>query len=485
MNIRLNQRTQGCGRLLLATLLMLMVRSVAAQIASNTPQTLLLDAAIAAHNGDYLDVQTGILYTDNVTLTPQGPGDTLAMIGLVGDTRRDGAPRLDYHLKSNIALVEYLSSSFKTQPFGFLDGSVELKILPTWFSWTARDSFSQTVLDPLAPASPANLESINYISTGPRFVFQPTLRVKITVDGTYSYISSDSQSPQYVNIDNHRQGADLKIDRAFSNSLTGYIAGSYDKVQFTDSAANTDFNQTQALAGFSYEGPRTRFTLTGGYTWLELLDAPVGTETNPNGFTWQFLLVRRITPRQSISLHSNQQVTDAANLFRYNIDQPVPVTGQGQNQLASGQPFKYRDFGVTWHAEGVRTTLDVSAGGSTNRYEESPENNHDVKTVNAVVIRQISPSLQGNLGLSYEYDTYANSGYLRQFYLLASVRWQLSEHFGMRFIYSHSTISPNSVNANQIGVTVAYNLIGHTAKPADNFATPARGPSSPVTQPHP
>ena len=51
-------------------------------------------------------------------LTKDGPGDTLAMIGLVGNTKRENAPRFDYHVNSDIAVVKYFSSTFATQPFG-------------------------------------------------------------------------------------------------------------------------------------------------------------------------------------------------------------------------------------------------------------------------------------------------------------------------------------------------------------------------------
>ena len=77
-----------------------------------------------------------MIYNDNVALVHDGSGDELAMIGLIGDTKREGAPRFDYHLDSDIALVKYLSSSYDTQPFGYADATGEFKIFPGTLSWT-------------------------------------------------------------------------------------------------------------------------------------------------------------------------------------------------------------------------------------------------------------------------------------------------------------------------------------------------------------
>ena len=252
MNMRGNNGPRKYGHLALGMLLALATLPVAAQQGPITTQSLFFDDATNVHTGDYLDAQTGLIYSDNVGLVHDGPGDTLVMVGLIGDTKRENAPRFDYHVNSDIALVKYLSSSYQTQPFGYFDGNADLKILPGLFSWTARDSFNQVVINQLAPATPDNLESINYISTGPRLTFQPTLRTSIIIDGTYSYVYTSSKSPDYVNIDNHREGADAKIERAFTNNLTAYIAATYDKVQFTDTVENTDFDQKAGLFGFRF-----------------------------------------------------------------------------------------------------------------------------------------------------------------------------------------------------------------------------------------
>jgi len=137
------------------------------------------------------------------------------------------------------------------------DGAGDLWIVPGVFAWTGRETYTQTVIDPFAPVTADNLESLNYVTTGPRFTLHPTLRTTLTLDGTYSYMNSSSKSPLYVNIDNHRYSGVVTFSHAISNSSSVYITGSHDKVEFTDQADNNNFRQDQALAGFKITGART------------------------------------------------------------------------------------------------------------------------------------------------------------------------------------------------------------------------------------
>ncbi|MBV9696492.1 MAG: hypothetical protein JO005_06135, partial [Gammaproteobacteria bacterium] len=219
MNTRSNGGTlralQWAGGLLLATYAGLAF----GQTGPVTTQSLFFNTAGNTHVGNYLEADGGLIYNDNVDLTRNGSSDVLALLGIVGNISRTDAPRLDYHLDSDIALVKYLRSSFQTQPFGYFDGAGDFKIVPGTLSWTARDTYSQAILNPAEPPTPDNLESLNFFTTGPRLVLRPTLRTTVIVDGTYSYLLTSSKSPNYVDIDHHRYGGDARIERAFSSTF--------------------------------------------------------------------------------------------------------------------------------------------------------------------------------------------------------------------------------------------------------------------------
>jgi hypothetical protein len=504
MKVTSSARLPLGGGLAVAILLCVLSPPAAAQVSGPiTTQSLFFDQASGAHHGDFLEAQAGFIYTDNVNLVPNGPGDELAMVGLVGETERQGAPRLDYRLNSDLLLVKYFGSDYQTQPLGYLDGTADFKIVPGTLAWTARDSFSQVSINPVGPPTPDNLESINYVTTGPQLILKPTLQTTITMDGTYSYVYSSSKSPEYVNINSNRFGGDVRLDHAFSNTLTAYVLGAYQKVRFQDTTINTDFDYRQGTVGFKISTARTVLDASIGYTLAHLdsvpppafpiprihfysflTEATTGTTTptpssddSPSGVNWQIDLSRVISPKQRIAIHATHQVTDAANLFRLNLDQPVP--GNQAQQIASGQPFTYTEYGATWTYDTGRTRFTLGALDFDNKYSLTPESNHQGKQLNAFATRQLNQSLIFELGGSFEHDDYSTLSQ-NTWTLLTDLRWHVGPRVSVRFLYAHSTLT-GSYSDNQVGVTASYALTSG-AKMPDALLTPTSEISQPRLQ---
>jgi hypothetical protein len=467
------------GRVFLGLLLALAAMQVHAQAGPITTQTLFFDQATNSRDGNYLAAQAGLIYTDNVDFSRQPQSDELAMIGLVGDTSRQGAPRLDYHLDTDIALVKYFSNSYDVQPFGYLDADGEFKVVPGLFSWVARDSYSQAVLDPFAAATPDNLESLNYITTGPKLMFRPTLQDTVTLSGGYGRVDSNSKSPNYVNIDSNRYGGDVRFDHRFSSSFGIYVTGDYWDVKYTDTLNNTDFTSKVIMGGIQFNNFRTSFDASIGYTKLKLnTDDPEITDKNPSGINWKVDLGRLISPTQRVTLHASKQTTDAANLFRISLDQPVP--SNQNNQIVTGQPYTHTEYGVTWRIDGIRSTLDLQGVSSTDRYDVTPQDNKDSKSINALYSRKLNSVMTWNIGGSYEDDDYTTGGTVHTIDFLTSLRWVLGDRIAVRFLYARSELGPHGVAANEFGVTATYALT--RAALAQDPARELR-PTSPAMQP--
>ncbi len=480
MNTRWMLASLRHGRVLLGLSLALVSMQLHAQAGPITTQTLFFDQATDAKQGNYLAAQGGIIYTDNVDFTRQPQSDELAMIGLVGDVSRQGSPRLDYHLDTDIAVVKYFSNSFDVQPFGYLDADGAFKIVPGFFSWVARDSFSQAVLDPFAAATPDNIESINYATTGPQFTFKPTLQDTLTFGGAYGRVDSNSKSPNYVNIDSNRWGGDVRFDHAFSNSVTGYVTGEYWDVKYTDTVDNTDFTSKEIMGGFQFNNFRTTLDASIGYTKLKLnTDDPTVEDKYPSGVNWKFNAGRLISPTQRVTLHASRETTDAANLFRISLDQPVP--SNQNNQIVTGQPYVHTEYGATWHIDGIRSALDIGAVSSTDRYDVTPQDNKDSKSINAIYSRKLSAVMTWNISGSYEDDDYTTGGTVKTIDFLTSLRWRLGDRVAVRFIYARSELGPHGVAANEIGVTATYALT--RAALAQDPALQQLRPFSPAMQP--
>ena len=461
---------------------------VTAQVGPLTAQSLFFDQASNSRTGNYVDAQTGLIYTDNVALTPEGNSDELALLGLVADTSRQG-PRLEYRLDSDITFIKYLKEEFQTRPYGYLDGALDFKIIPGFFSWTARESYVDAVISPTQPVTPDNLEGINFATTGPRFTLRPTLRTTIILDGTYSYIDSNSQSPLYVNVDNRRYAGGLTLNEALSNTSSVYLGGSWQKVKFVDQVINTNFTEEDGTVGYKYADPRTVLNVSGGYTRLRIgpdttpvvvVGGQVRVHTvneTPSGATYRVELSRLISPTQRLSFRALQQVADAANMFRLNVDEPV--VSVLPDRIAIGEPFTDREFGLDYRFQASRTALDIALLDLSERYKVTPINNRDVKVASALLSRQLSPVLNWEIGVDYEHQDFSSStGSLNQISAVTSLRWQLGQRLGLRIIYAHASLNPHFYTENQVGVTVSYALVGTPQVGSPSALLPASPMSS-------
>ena len=476
--------------------LLLMAVPAGAQIGQLTSQSLFNYQAANNYGGNYLAADGGVFYTDNVQRVSSGTGEVLLLAGLSGVTAHEGA-RLDYRLATNLALVKYTSGTYPTRPAGYLDGLASLKIVPGFFAWLVRDSYSQVQIDIYSPVTPNNLVSLNAITTGPRFTLRPTLRTSVTLDALYSYLSTSSTAPQFANFDNHRYGGILNIERAFSQASSLYLKGRYEKVEFKDQATYNNYSIGSATLGYRVTDGRTALNLSGGYSQLRVYDV-LGSVESIGGSretfttetfdepTWAAEISRLITPSQRVALTASQQFTDVASAFRLGFDQAVPTTVP---QLANGYAFKQRQVGLNWHFQAARTTVDVGLIAVSQRYIPVPvtatANDRDYKAGTVLLKRQLSPVLWWDIGANYERNQQvgAPSGGLPAqsadvISALTDLNWQVGERLNLRFVYGYSR-QTGTYTDNQIGVIASWALLGAQARMTPD--SPGLSPISPVS----
>jgi hypothetical protein len=467
-----------------------------AQVTLLNGQTLLAQSA-SNYAGNHLAADGGLIYTSNVQRAQAGSSQLLLLLGLSGDTSREGT-RLDYRLASNLAVLKYLGGAYSTQPTGYLDGTAFFKIVPSFVSWNFRETYTQLQIDPYAAVTPNNVENVNYFTTGPRFTLRPTLRTTVTLDALYSYLSSSSSSPQYINIDNHRYGGDLRIDRAFSETSSLYIKGDYEKVDFKDLTINNNFALAEASGGYKLGNGRTALDISGGYSRVKTYDV-LTTSEGPGGSresrqdqefdtpVWQMDLSRLITPSQRVALHAAQQFSDPAAAFRLGFDQAVPTVPPPR--VASGEAFKQRSFGLSWHFQASRTSLGVGLSEYQERYVLTTANDRNVKLATVVANRQLSPVLILDFALSYQDQEQVGTGpstggqivtgqSAKIYGALTDLRWQVGERLALRFVYAYGRQS-GVYSDNQIGVIASWSLVG--AQPTTGAAYPGLTPVSPLS----
>ncbi|MGH9522351.1 MAG: hypothetical protein ACRD3E_07450, partial [Terriglobales bacterium] len=222
-------------------------------------------------------------------------------------------------------------------------------------------------------------------------------------------------------------------------------------------------------------GPETRTILViGGQTRLQTIDE------SPSGGIYRLELSRLISPTQRISFHALQQVADAANMFRLNIDSPVATIVPFD--LATGQPFTDREFGADYRFQASRTAFDFALVDVKQLYKIDRTADRDLKVASAFAARQLGPVLNLNVGVAYEHQEFSSFSSNNQVNLITSLRWQLGERLAVRFLYLHSSLNPNGYQENEVGVMVAYAFVG-TPQP---MASPAMLlPTSPMSSQFP
>jgi hypothetical protein len=467
-----------------------------AQVSLVTGQSLMSQTP-NAYPGDHLAADGGLIYTDNVQRSQSGASQTLLLLGLSGDLSHEGT-RLDYRLASNLALLKYLGGAYPTQPSGYLDGAVYLKIVPSFFTWLARETYSQVQIDPYLPLTPENLENLNYLTTGPRFTMRPTLRTSVTLDALYSYLITSSSSPQYVNFDNHRYEGNLNIERAFSEAARLYIKANYAKIDFKDQVDNNNYAVGSASGGYRLSNGRTELDVSGGYSRVHVYDvlvegAGAGSRETRETQTfespiWRLDVSRLITPSQRLALIAAQEYTDPAAVFRLGFDSAVPLFAPQRTAVA--EAFRQRSLGLNWALQGSRTSLVVSLAGYQERYVLSTVNDRNIKIANVLLSRQLSPVLSWDIAVSYQDlqqvgapssagGTQAVVGQSSKTVgAMTGLRWQVGERLALSFLYAHST-QQDVYRDNQIGVTASWALIGARAPVTQAF--PALTPISPVS----
>ena len=85
------------------------------------------------------------------------------------------------------------------------------------------------------------------------------------------------------------------------------------------------------------------------------------------------------------------------------------------------------------------------------------------------------------MGFSDSHDTYNAGGAFKTLSALTTLRWRIGPRVGLRFLYAHTAISPNTVSQNQIGVIASYAL-NEAAQAPDTKLAPL-GVAAPAMQP--
>ena len=331
-------------------------------------------------------VDAGLGETDNVSLAPTNKvSQTIATIDADFDIKHQSS-RLDVDAKGNFTDFDYLQGTYGNQLLGRFDGVAHFALIPQRVTWVLQDDFGQAALDAFLPTNPANVEDINYVSTGPDFA----LRMGGTgfLDASLRVARATFQTSPF---NSSRVLGTLAAGLQLSARSTVSLNGAAERVLFDNTVVNGDFNRTSAYARYEIQGARTDLSVDLGATKISQ-NASSGTSTvvliggvptvvpvtipqnaySTTGPLARIAVTRKLSSAASLSLSGGRELTDGISSFGSIEGGAIGIVGSVPALLTSSSYT--RDFGsVAWRYERNRTTIGVSGHWEKDVYVRQPQ----------------------------------------------------------------------------------------------------------------
>jgi hypothetical protein len=338
-------------------------------------------------------VDAGVAETDNVSLVPTDKiSQTIAVADADFDYQQQSA-RLNADARGNFSYLDYVQGAYHSQFLGRLDGDSTFALVQNRLTWTLQDDYGQAALDPFTPLTPTNIETINYLATGPNL----NLRLGGVgfLDLSARVERADYETSPYTN---NR----ISVSVAWGERLSALSSVSLNvdsvRVLFENTLLNTDFDRRSVFVRYTLQGARTEISADLGVTQVN------ADGTSNTGGLAELTLTRQLSPAAKLSLTAGHVLTDGTNSF--SVLQPgatgttttAPFSPSSENYTSN-----YASLG--WQYQRNRTTLALSGRWEKDAYAGEPLLDHTLKNAEFRVVRQVTRSFSGEVaGRVYQTD---------------------------------------------------------------------------------
>jgi hypothetical protein len=328
-------------------------------------------------------VDVGVGETDNVALTPTNRiSQTMALTD--ADFSVNHQSRLfDVRAVGDFSYIDYLQGAFGPELLGRLDGTADAAIIPGRLTWTLKDDFGQSSVDPYTPTTPGNIESINYFTTGPELKLRFDSLDFIDVNVRYGRAQFQT-SP----FDSNRALGSVAVGRDVSAGGSLSLDATSERVMFADTAVNGDFSLSSVFGRYEFSGARTSLVGELGASKVDqagaessaALPIPITQPGSANGFSeaapvqadpggsltaplLKLQLTRRLSAASSLVFSGGQVLTDPASSFGAQGLGIAGISTAAPGYLSGGV---YRD---TYASAGWQFQRNRTSFGATGRWE--------------------------------------------------------------------------------------------------------------------
>ena len=367
-------------------------------------------ASVPAQQGGYVDVLAGLAYTDNALQTSANrTSDGIGVAGFSTDYLRTG--NLSLSLLGNLERLEYLHHSFAGSFYGQFFGSGVFGKPTDLLQWQLSDSFGEEMTDPLAAPTPLNLQTINYLTTGPLVHLHFGLTNRLTLFGnytrtTYQRSPFDSQMYQGGARFRHALAGESSVSLDASTSHTQYIESAAVRSYFAG-ASSYDIRQ----ASIAYKGAfvRTEVLLRAGYNTIQYSGAH-----GHGAPLYEVRLSRQISPFSTVYVDGQQTYsTNGQSLFSPGAQVNLQLGSPVNPGYAVAQPFNRRSADVGWLFSRARTSLSLTGAYGQDVYDQTgvaTQYNRREESVAALIGRQLRPGMRVQLRVQGYWDRYSQLG---------------------------------------------------------------------------
>ncbi|MFK5948353.1 MAG: hypothetical protein QM500_06250 [Methylococcales bacterium] len=192
---------------------------------------------------------TGLSYAqyDNINLLTQPPDEKeTAHIVNVALTIVEDTSNFSTNVNTRLSATSYVTNQASDQTTGSFIANLNWKIKPGQFEWLLNNTFTQTVIDPLASNAPSNRQNVNVLSTGPDYTIRFNSRNNLEFDARIENYSFEQ------NRDNNRATVAARWRHRINSSVNVSLNNLAEIVEFEDEIANNNFHRNDVFLGLNY-----------------------------------------------------------------------------------------------------------------------------------------------------------------------------------------------------------------------------------------
>jgi hypothetical protein len=427
---------------------------------------------------NFLDAGVGLAYSDNVFLVAADrQSAAIGTIGLLENYSYAGG-NLNIESAGNINWLHYSDDLFPSTLYGNFTATAMWGRSSDLLQWVVRETYDEGQPDPLAPATPAYLRELNYVTTGPYLNFNFGALDRLTFYGLYSNTAMQSAT---FSSQGYEGGSTLTHALSGASSVSLQV----DAVHTTYDRPGTGANDTPV--GSSYNLPSVRVLYDASFVRTQ---ASVGLGYSAENYGGRYTgaplaslqLARVLSDYLAIYVRGNYGYSTFGNALQNNASAPLSVTsllGFTPAYTTSG-PLKEQQFVAGCDFNRARTTFSLVASvGKIDTVDQDAFNSNAV-TLGGSLGRQLTPSMWLRLAT---YASHYGYGTLNGRVTFSTLNLSLGKQFrklGLSLYAQRSHQSYSGVAAplglvtgdyveDRVGIQASYDLIGRGSAAAGSL----------------